>query len=63
MATEPFGLAQRGLAIPEHDDISLTYTNGQVSGVVYRAGGELGQVVATLTLTYSNGLLTHIAKS
>lgn len=63
MAAEPFGLAQRGLGIPEHDYISLTYSNGQVSQVVYKAGGESGNIVATLTLTYSNGLLATVAKS
>jgi hypothetical protein len=63
MAAEPFGLAQRGLGIPEHDHISLTYSNGQVSQVVYKAGGEFGNTVATLTLTYSNGLLATVTKS
>lgn len=63
MATEPFGLAQRGLGIPEHDFISLSYTGDLLTGVVYRTGGQSGTVVATLTLTYSNGLLATITKS
>jgi hypothetical protein len=49
-----------GLSIPEHDYISMTYTGGNLTGVVYKNGGSGGQTVATLTLTYdgSANLLT-----
>jgi hypothetical protein len=49
-----------GLCIPEHDYISMTYTGGNLTGVVYKNGGSSGQTVATLTLTYdgSANLLT-----
>lgn len=41
-----------GLGIPAHDYISNTYTNGNLTGVVYKTGGAAGTTVATLTLTY-----------
>ncbi len=64
MATEPFGLAIRGFAIPEHNHVSLTYTNTQITGVVYRAGGASGTVVASLSLVYDgNDNLLTITKS
>jgi hypothetical protein len=62
MATPPFGLSVPGLAIPEHDYITLTYTGANVTGVVYRSGGANGLVVTTLTLTYdgSSNLITIV---
>jgi len=63
MATPPFGLSVPGLAIPEHDYITLTYTGANVTGVVYRSGGANGLVVTTLTLSYTGDNLTTIAKS
>ena len=63
MATPPFGLAVPGLAIPEHDYVSLTYSGVNLSGVVYRSGGVNGVVVTTLTLSYSGNDLITIAKS
>lgn len=64
MAAEPFGLALRGLAIPEHDHVALTHNaGGDLTQAVYRSGGQSGAVVATITLTYSNGLLSTVAKS
>ena len=41
-----------GLGIPAHDYISNTYTNGNLTGVVYKTGGAAGTTVATLALTY-----------
>lgn len=60
MAAQPYGLSIPGLAIPEHNHVSLTYTNSQITGVVYRSGGQSGAVVASLSLTYdgSGNLLT-----
>jgi len=64
MATEPFGLAIRGLAIPEHNYVALSYTGQNLTGVVYRQGGASGTVVSTLALTYdSNGNVLTITKS
>jgi hypothetical protein len=64
MAAQPFGLSIPGLAIPEHNYVSLTYTSSQITGVVYRAGGASGNVVASLSLTYDgNGNLLTITKS
>ncbi len=64
MATQPFGYSIAGLAIPEHDYVSCTYTGTNMTGVVYRQGGAGGTVVTTLTLTYDgNGNVLTITKS
>jgi hypothetical protein len=62
MATPPFGLSVPGLAIPEHDHISMAYTGANVTSVVYRSGGASGLIVTTLTLAYdgNNNLLTIV---
>ena len=62
MATPPFGLSVPGLAIPEHDYISMAYTGANVTSVVYRSGGASGIIVTTLTLAYdgNNNLLTIV---
>jgi hypothetical protein len=61
MATEPFGLAMRGLGIPEHDRIEV---NEAATAFTYKAGGANGTVVCTLTLTYhSNGNVATVQKS
>ena len=49
-----------GLAIPLHDQIAMTYTGNDLTGVVYKLQGR---VVATLTLTYSSGNLINVTKS
>ena len=41
-----------GLSIPEHDYISLSYTGGNLTGVVYKTGGSGGTTVGTLTIAY-----------
>lgn len=43
-----------------YDDIVLTYTGGNLTEVVYKAGG---MVVATLDLTYSGGNLVEVKRS
>jgi len=50
----------QGLEIPAHDYISMSYTDGNVTSVVYKVGGASGTTVATLTLTYdaNDNLLT-----
>ena len=52
-----------GLAIPEHDYVSLTYTGTNPTTVVYKQGGAAGVTVATLTMTYDgNSNVTSITK-
>jgi hypothetical protein len=61
MATEPYGLAVRGLGIPEHDRVE-----GNADGTVFtfKAGGASGTVVCTLTFTYhANGNVATVQKS
>ena len=64
LAVDQDGLLQvssiTGLSIPEHDYISLTYTTGNLTGVVYKTGGATGTTVGTLTLAYdgSNNLIS-----
>jgi hypothetical protein len=61
MAAEPFGLAIRGLAIPEHDRLEA---NADATVLVFKAGGASGTVVCTLTLTYhANGNVATVQKS
>jgi len=54
-----------GLQIPPHDHVALTHNaeTGDLTQAVYRSGGQSGAVVATITLTYSNGLLSTVTKS
>jgi len=47
----------------EYDYISLSYTNDDLTGVVYKTGGVGGDTVATLTLTYSNSILQTITRT
>jgi len=53
-----------GLAIPEHDYISLTYTGSNPTTVVYKQGGASGVTVATLVMTYDGSdNVTSVTKS
>jgi len=53
-----------GLAIPEHDYVSLTYTGTNPTTVVYKQGGSSGVTVATLVMTYDgSNNVTSITKS
>lgn len=52
-----------GMAIPPNDFISLSYTSGNLTGVVYKSGGASGTTVATLTLAYSGSDLISVTKS
>jgi len=51
------------MAIPPNDYISLSYTSGNLTGVVYKSGGASGTTVATLTLAYSGSDLISVTKS
>jgi hypothetical protein len=52
-----------GMAIPANDYISLGYTSGNLTSVVYKSGGASGTTVATLTLAYSGSDLISVTKS
>lgn len=64
MATQPYGAAIPGFAISEHDYVSMSYTGGDLTQVVYKQGGASGATVATLALTYDgSGNVLTITKS
>ena len=52
-----------GFSLPAYDYISMSYTSGNVTGVVYKTGGASGTTVATLTLAYSGSDLASVTKS
>jgi hypothetical protein len=63
VAGDPLPISQ-GLLVPPHDYISLSYSAGNLAGVVYKTGGSGGTTVATLTLTYDgSGNLLTVTKS
>jgi hypothetical protein len=62
-ATKASAASIAGMAIPPNDFISLSYTSGNLTGVVYKSGGSSGTTVATLTLAYSGSDLVSVTKS
>jgi hypothetical protein len=48
-----------GFNVPEHDDIELSYTEGDLTGVVYKMGGS---TVGELQLSYTEGNLTRVQR-
>lgn len=53
-----------GFSIPAYDYVSMSYTNDNLTEVVYKTGGSNGTTVATLTLTYNgSNKVTSITKS
>jgi hypothetical protein len=54
------GMLNPGLSLPAYDEIELGYTNGDLTGVVYKLNGS---TVSTLTLSYTNGNLVGVIKS
>jgi hypothetical protein len=53
-----------GLDIPTHDYISLSYTDQNLTGVIYKQGGSGGLTVASLALTYDvDNNLTSVSKT
>jgi hypothetical protein len=62
-ATKASAASIAGMAIPPNDFISLSYTSGNLTGVVYKTGGSSGTTVATLTLAYSGSDLISVTKS
>ncbi len=49
-----------GFQIPSHDNIALTYTGDNLTGVAYKVGAT---TVATLTLAYTGSRLDSVTKS
>jgi hypothetical protein len=62
-ATKASAASIAGMAIPPNDYISLSYTSGNLTSVVYKSGGASGTTVATLTLAYSGSNLVSVTKS
>jgi hypothetical protein len=62
-ATKASAASIAGMAIPPNDYISLSYTSGNLTSVVYKSGGAGGTTVATLTLAYSGSDLVSVTKS
>jgi hypothetical protein len=62
-ATKASAASIAGMAIPPNDYISLSYTSGNLTSVVYKSGGSGGTTVATLTLAYSGSDLVSVTKS
>lgn len=56
----PISITESGFSIPPFDEIVLSYTGDDLTGVVYKLATV---TVATLTLTYTSGKLTGIVKS
>lgn len=52
-----------GLVPTAYDYISLSYTDTDLTGVVYKTGGSTGTTVATLTLAYTAHVLQTITRT
>lgn len=52
-----------GLVPKVYDYISLTYTGSDLTTAVYKTGGAAGTTVATLTMTYSTGILQTVTRT
>lgn len=51
-----------GFEIPKYDYIALSYTEENLTGVVYKTGGSEGTTVATLALAYTGAVLNSVTK-
>lgn len=59
--SNPLTILDGSALIPKaYDSIALAYTGNLLTGVTYKAAAT---TVATLTLGYTNGLLTSVARS
>lgn len=47
-------VTQRGLNIPIHDTVEITYPSGTTESYVFKSGGTAGATVATVSVTYSD---------
>lgn len=53
-------LLQQPMPIPEHDEMVLAYTDGNLTSITYKLASA---TVATKTLTYTDGNLTGVSVS
>ena len=58
-----FDTVANSLVPSTYDYISLSYTDDDLTGVVYKTGGASGTTVSTLTLAYTDGNLISVTKS
>lgn len=58
-----YQLMGNGLVPEEYDYIQLGYTGSDLTTVTYKIGGSGGTTVATLTMTYSAGILQTVTRS
>jgi hypothetical protein len=57
MSLDSFGIAG-------FDDVELSYTGANMTGVTYRKGGPTGTIVAVMALAYDgNGELTRVTRT
>jgi len=55
---------EQNVLVPEEfDHLTLAYTAGDLTSVVYRTGGSGGSIVATLTLGYTAGDLITVERT
>lgn len=55
--------AINSLTPSKYDYIELSYTDSNLTGVIYKSGGSGGTTVSTLTLAYTDGNLVSVTKS
>lgn len=55
-----FQLIGNGLVPEAYDELVLSYTGADLTGVVYKLSGA---TIATLTLSYTSGNLTSVTRS
>ena len=55
LTTLDIGVFIRSFVIPTHDYVGMTYTNDNLTTLIYKNGGASGSTAATLTLAYNSG--------
>lgn len=59
--TAAWPVMNMGQLVPEkYDEVSLSHTDGNLTGVVFKREGV---AVATVTLSYTDGVLTHVVRT
>lgn len=58
-----YQLMGNGLVPESYDYIALGYTGSDLTTVTYKTGGSGGTTVATLTMTYSGGVLQTVTRT
>ena len=63
-AMRPVAVQIQNCLVPKNFDyIGLSYTGSDLTTVTYYSGGASGALVATLTMTYSSGVLQTVTKT